>query len=344
MLKRKALTSLSAILVCLLLSLLLIFEKDAADAAREALSLSVGSVIPALFPYMVVSSVIISLDLLIPVYSLIPTEKLFGLPRVSAQVILCGLICGFPIGALGAKRLYTNGSITKAQAAKLWAISSQTSPSFLIGAVGGWWHSPGFGLFLYICQIIFALIAGLILSRVGNEREELSAEDPPEKCTFMGALCRGISESSLSCLAITGYIVFFRVFAVMTSAVLPPLAPIFMTVFEFSTGAFFGSTTGGITGAAITGFAVGFSGLAVFMQCVNFTEKHGIPSGYYVMLKLCEGLFLGAAAAIFAKIIPLYPTTSVFSPVFITGLPRLICKLGILFAVFFASTYASRRN
>ncbi|MBE6617708.1 MAG: hypothetical protein E7627_07230 [Ruminococcaceae bacterium] len=344
MLKRKAITSLSAILVCLLLSLLLVFEKDAAGAAREALSLSVSSVIPSLFPYMVVSSVIISLDLLQPVYSLISTEKLFGLPRVSAQVILCGIVCGFPIGALGAKRLYENGSITKAQAAKLWAISSQTSPSFLIGAVGGWWHSPGFGLFLYLCQIFFAFVAGFILSRVQNEGEELSVDIPPEKCTFMEALCRGISESSLSCLAITGYIVFFRVIAVMASAVLPPLAPIFMTVFEFSTGAFFGSTTGGIPGAAITGFAVGFSGLAVFMQCVNFTEKHGIPSGRYVTVKLCEGVFLGAAAAIFSKIIPLSPSASVFSPLLTTGLPLLICKLGILFAVFFLSTYARRRN
>lgn len=344
MTKRKVIASLSALCVCTLLTLLIVFENDAAEAAKEALSLSVGSVIPSLFPYMVVSSVIISLDLLLPVYSLIPTEKLFGFPRVSAQVILCGLICGFPVGALGAKRLYERGEITKQQAGRLWAISSQTSPSFLVGAVGGWWQSTAFGVYLYVLQIVFALVCGLILSRCSNDSPHPVSTVKQEKTSLTSALCKGISDGAISCLAITGYIVFFRVMAVICSSVLPPLAPVFMTVFEFSTGAFFGSTAGGVMGAAVCGFAVGFSGLAVFMQCVNFTEKCGIPQGFYLASKLCEGVFLGASAAVFAKILPLSPSVSAFSPFPSTSFPHIICKLALLLSVFFLSSYKRKRN
>lgn len=344
MVKQKAVSSLAALCICTLLTLLLVFENRASSAAKEALDLSINSVLPPLFPYMVFSSVIISLDLLAPIYSFLPTEKLFGLPKVSAQVILCGMICGFPIGALGAQRLYSNGSITKSQAARLWAISSHTSPSFLIGAVSGWWQCRLFGVFLYVMQIVFAFLAGYFLFR-GREPVEGSISPVNQtKASVMEVVCRAISESSLSCLAVTGYIVFFRVLSVIASSVIPALSPLFMTVFEFSTGAFFGSSVGGAVGAAVTGFAVGFSGLAVFMQCVNFTEKERINAKYYLGFKLAEGAFLAAASAIFAMIIPLSPTSSAFSPIVSTNFSKEIFVILSLLLTFFTSTYPRKRN
>lgn len=342
--KRKVISSLSALCVGVFLTLLIVSEKDASIAAREALSLVVSSVLPSLFPYMIVSSLIISLDLLEPVYSLIPTEKLFSLPRVSAQIILCGLLCGFPIGAAGAARLYADGKVSRSEAERICAISSHTSPAFLAGAVSGWWGSKAFGLFLFVAQIVFAVISGTIWGRHSEKCTSHCISQTTEKNTPSQALCSAISDASLSCLAITGYIVFFRVMSRLFSSIFPAFSPVFMTTFEFSTGAHFGAAVGGAIGAMITGFSVGFSGLAVFMQCLNFTDKCGISMKPYLISKLCEGAFLAVAAYVYACIFPLSPSVSTFSPYDNVDMPKIIITLCILLLSFFVSSYCRKRN
>ncbi len=347
MIKRKAYSSVAALTVSALLILLLIFEDQASEAAREALSLVIDHVLPPLFPYMVISTVIISMDLLEPFYSLIPTEKLFRLPRCTAQVMLCGVLCGFPIGAAGAARLCEDKRISKREAGILCAVSSHTSPAFLVGSVGSWWGDRNFGVFLYLAQIVFCILSGIVMSRLflplGAPSDQTDKQSPP-KHSFSEVLCRAVSDASISCLAITGYIVFFRVAAVLLSSVTPFISPVFTTLFEFSCGSLYGATVGGILGAALTGFAVGSSGIAVLMQSYNFTSVQGIPMKYYIFSKLAEGVFLGASAAAFASIYPLSPTASTFAPSTQPSFVRVVLIICALFLLFLLCSRCRKRN
>ncbi|MBE6625552.1 MAG: hypothetical protein E7628_00005 [Ruminococcaceae bacterium] len=320
MIKRKITSSIGAMAVSLCLVLLLIFEKTATHEAVSALTLSVKRVIPSLFPFMVLSDIIISMDLLMPIYSLIPTEKLFRLPRCTASVILCGLLCGFPIGAAGAAKLYAEGKINRREAEVLCAVSSHASPAFLIGVVGSIWGSKRFGVMLYFAQVLFCLISGVVISHIALPKASSSKSCPENsaaKPRFSPSLCSAVHSASLTCMTVTGNILFFRVLGSVLSVVIPTLAPVFSVMFEFSGGTVYGATIGGQTGGFLTGLAVGFSGVAVLMQCCNFTSPYGIKLNCYIFTKAVEGLVLGAFAALWVwkyGLIPSESTVILLSP------------------------------
>ena len=341
MVKRKITSSLAAMTVSLCLVLLLVFEKTATNEAYSALALAAERVIPTLFTFMVISEIIVSMDLLRPLYSLIPTEKLFRLPRCSASVILCGLLCGFPIGAAGAAKLYENKKITRREAEVLCAVSSHASPAFLVGVVGSVWGSRDLGVVLYFSEVLFCLISGNVISRVTLQGTNVSPSPGSENALprFSSSLCKAVHSSSLTCLTVTGNIVFFRVLGAVMSAVVPPLTSVFSVVFEFSGGTVYGARVGGVSGGFLTGFAVGFSGLAVLMQCCNFTSHHGIKQNCYVLTKAIEGVVLGLTTALYVKKHRLVPTEGAFTLFTDPSIEKSILLLFIL-AIFFLLTSA----
>ena len=99
------------ILACLCLGGLLVWFLADAGAVRavmqEGLSLCVRSVIPSLFPFMVVTSVLLSLgfgELAAPWLAGL-MEPLFRVPGAGSAALLLGLIGGYPIGAQTAAQL-----------------------------------------------------------------------------------------------------------------------------------------------------------------------------------------------------------------------------------------------
>ena len=127
MTKRKISPYLSSFAMIAAFILLLIFGSSITETVRDSLALTISRVIPTLFPYMVLSSIAVNADLLRPLYSIIPTERIFSLPHESASVILTGMICGFPIGASGSAELYKRGCISQKDASVLCAVSSHNN-------------------------------------------------------------------------------------------------------------------------------------------------------------------------------------------------------------------------
>ncbi len=251
---------------------MLIYHSEAAQGVKSALSQAVTSVIPSLFIFIALSNIITSLDLLEPLYSRIPTEKLFSMNRSSSQAIFCGLLCGFPIGAVVVNSLCTGGKITKSEAERLLAVSSCPSPAFLIGAVGGYYSSTAYGAGLYAVSVLSCLLFGVI---TGRKSVPATADSGGNKAAarvgFTRAVCESVNKAGLTSLTVTAYITFFSVMREVVSAMLPFTAvqDITASLFEFSHGAYYGSSVGGIRGYCITGFAIGFSSLSIFMQTSN---------------------------------------------------------------------------
>ncbi len=297
MIKRKIARAAAGAVAGALAVLFLMQGESAADAAREALVLAAVRVIPSLFPYMVITSVIISLDLLSPFYRRIPTERLFGLPPSSASVMITGMAGGFPVGAVGACRLCEQGDISRLDAARLCALSLNASPAFILGTVGVMWGKD-YARFLLSAQIITALTLGVLRRNGGS-----AAVDAPHgrisvpKQTAAGALCTAISDAAISSVGICGYMVFFKVTSSIIGAVLPQISDIVTVIFEFSAGAAIGAARGGLYGICLTGFAVGFAGFSVFMQTVSLTERAEIPFLPIFIRKLVTGVMLASLSA-----------------------------------------------
>ena len=105
----------ACLVLCGVLLWLLRDAQHVRTAAARALSLCAGTVIPSLFPFLVISGLLIALgfgEWLSPYLSGLMTP-LFRLPGQASGPLLLGLVGGYPIGAQSAAELYQQGLLTK---------------------------------------------------------------------------------------------------------------------------------------------------------------------------------------------------------------------------------------
>ncbi len=340
--KNKIIYTSAALFSTFLLVLMLIYRTEAAQGVKSALSQAVTGVIPSLFIFIALSNVITSLDLLEPIYSRIPTEKLFALNRSSSQAIFCGLLCGFPIGAVVVNSLYTGGKITKPEAERLLAVSSCPSPAFLIGAVGGYYSSTAYGVGLYMVSVLSCLLFGVITGRKSvPSTTDSSKNKAAAKVGFTRAVCESVNKAGLTSLTITAYITFFSVMREVISAMLPftAIQDITAAMLEFSHGAYYGSTLGGIRGYCITGFAIGFSSLSIFMQTSNSAPSLSMKP--FFCSKLMSAGLCTLYSAVYWYLFGSATAPSASAPAF-SAIPSAIHPLAAVAVVTLISGFASK--
>lgn len=121
----------------LLLFVLLAFPALSVRGAANGLLLWFNVVLPTLAPFMICTQMITALGgaqwMMRPFGPLL--QKLFGLSPSGAYVLLCGLLCGYPLGAKMCADFLGRGDISKREAACLLAICNHPSPMFLSGYV-----------------------------------------------------------------------------------------------------------------------------------------------------------------------------------------------------------------
>ncbi len=287
--------------------LLLLHNKIAEDAVRDALDLCARVLIPSLFPYMIISVLIIRTGaaetLGAPLAPLV--QRLFRLPACSAGAVVLGILCGFPVGAQMACELHLRGDLTKKEAERLIPIANCAGPAFVVEVVGVClWNSRGFGIFLYIIQILAAWITAAAAARSDSSPKNDSVQkNVPLSVSVSACIGEAVSSSALSMLKICGFIVFFAVLVSILRSFFEFLgisgASAFAAVLlEFTSGSKMAAEMGGITGAFLTGLAVGWSGLSVFSQCMTFTSSAGIRLRFAMLSKCVQGLLCGIASVI----------------------------------------------
>ena len=154
--------------LCVVLAWFLADAGEIRQWAAEALALCGRSVVPALFPFLVLSSLLVSLgfgELVSPYLAGLMTP-LFRLPGCASSALLLGLAGGYPIGAQTAARLYQEGSLTRGEAERLLAFCNNSNPVFLISVLGaGVFGSVRAGVWLWLIHILAALLTGLVFRR-----------------------------------------------------------------------------------------------------------------------------------------------------------------------------------
>ena len=151
----------------LLCGVLVWFLADAGQVRQDvsaALALCARSVIPALFPFLVVSTLLLRLgfgELAAPwLAGLI--EPLFRVDGVGSSALLLGLVGGYPIGPRTTAELYRQGALRRDEAERLLAFSNNSNPVFLISVLGlGVFGSVRVGIWLWLIHLLSALLTGL---------------------------------------------------------------------------------------------------------------------------------------------------------------------------------------
>lgn len=291
---------------CLALSgVLVLFLAEAGfvrAAAAEALSLCAGSVIPALFPFLVVSSLLLSLglgELLSPMLAGL-MEPLFRVDGVGSSALLLGLVGGYPIGAKTAADLYRGGRLSRPEAERLLAFCNNSNPVFLISVLGvGVFGSVRAGVWLWLIHLLSALLTGLLFRNHGGPaRRQAGGTAAFQAVSLSAAFVAAVRESLSGMLSVCAFVTFFYVLARPLASLGGWLGPVLVGLTElFSlTPLLRPDRFGFILASAMAGWG----GLSVLCQTAAVLEGSGLRLQSCVAGKAVQGLLAGLLAALLA--------------------------------------------
>ena len=296
----KKMMSLAAVLAAG--TLLLLRPEAAAEAVRDGLSLCARTVIPSLFPFFVVVSLLLRLGLADCLQGVCGPfmGPMFHLRGVCALPLLTGLLGGYPSGAKTAADLYHQGRITRREAELLLGFCDNCGPAFLLGYVGsGILGSSRAGAYLYLVHVCAALITGMALCRLvrGRGPALLDCRLPAEAASLPQALTASAAGAVTSTLNICAFVVLFRVLAALAPAGIPGPA---LGVLEMVTGtaALSPDRTGFILAAVITGWG----GLSVHCQALSTTAATGLSFRWHWAGKAVQAVIAGALALVLSAL------------------------------------------
>ena len=145
----------------------------AARAAARSLEICATRLIPSLFLFIALTGIITTTRIADFIGRLFcrPFVWLFGIPPAGVCAFILGSVGGFPIGAVTAKRLYDDKLLTRDEAARLIAFSSNAGMAFCVGGIGvSLYDSAAVGWQIYLCSLVSAVIIGIAQNRGGTAR------------------------------------------------------------------------------------------------------------------------------------------------------------------------------
>ena len=206
---------------------LLFFPDVSATAAREGVTLCLQTVLPSLFPFFVLSSLLVQSDVprLLSRAMAGVMYPLFGVSGAGASALILGLLGGYPVGARTVAELYGRGEIGQEESEHLLAFCNNSGPGFFLGVCGtAVFSSARAGMYLYLIHVGAALVTGVLLRRdLGLPRRKAVSR---QRAPF--DLAAAVQGSFAAVGSVSAFVIFFMVLLRLLSlvpalAALPPL-------------------------------------------------------------------------------------------------------------------------
>lgn len=256
--------------------LVLLRSDTAAQAVRDGLALCAGSVVPALFPFFVLSGLFIEMDCAgVPGRLLAPVlGRLLGVSGAGTTALLLGLIGGYPVGGRTVGQLYQAGLCGRCEAERLLAFCNNAGPAFILGVAGlGCFGSVRTGLLLYLLHIAAALLVGLF-TRGRGTAAAAPASLPQKPVHFAGALIRAVQAAAGAMVQICAFVVFFLTALRLLTGLTGWSHPALLGFFELTNGILrLPPTRAGFVWAAAL---LGWGGLSVHCQTAAVLSGTGL--------------------------------------------------------------------
>lgn len=271
---------------------LVIFPNESVSAAKEGLSVSSGVILPSLFPFFVVSSLMIKTGSADKIGKAISpmVKKLFRTGSCGASAFIMGLLGGYPLGAKTVASLYEKGSCSKKEAEHLLGFCSNSGPAFILGACGaGVFQSSADGLILLLSHILAAIIVGIIFRFKSPSVSSVSIPNS-NLDDFPIAFVKAVKESFRSILDICGFVIFFAVIMELLPLPAGYIGTFISGFIEFTSGIFQLSTIEPAIALPLCSFFLGWGGLCVHCQALSFMLPLKLNTGKYFLGKLLHGV------------------------------------------------------
>ena len=281
-----------------------------ADALRDGLSLCANTMIPALFPFMVLSELIVSSGVgrrLGRTFGGVIGPPL-GLTESGACAWVMGLVCGFPVGARVAASLYRAGEMDAREFCHVICFCHVPSSAFLVGVVGssllgssrlGWW--------LVVWTTVASLAVGLLFGRRGAVTRRAFSPLPADVSPNKGLLGRAIGSGCTSMLGVCATVLIFCAMLSTLSRWVDACgggALVKVAIFgvtELSAGVRAAAASGyGPWGAALCGAVAGWGGFSVHCQILSVCDGCPVPLARFYLCRVLQSLICFGGMALIA--------------------------------------------
>lgn len=294
---------------------LICFPQAGAEAAWEGLTLCATVILPALFPYFVLTNLIIGQglgDWLGRKLSRV-MEPLFHVGGSGGAALALGLVGGYPVGAATVRALVEQGSCSREEGQRLLSFCNNAGPAFILSVAGGAvFGRMEIGFLLLGIHIASALGTGLLLRgkplTAGRSGRGPSVPAPSGSALLTGAVQKALASS----LQVSAYIVLFNLIIGLVRALfsglspLPvPLAALGIGLLELSNGVC-ALTGGGVSplSLAACSFLLAWGGCSVHCQTAALLEGSGLRLAPYLGAKALQGMIAAGLALAISMAFP----------------------------------------
>lgn len=210
------------ILAFILTVIILSFPAECLSFSLNGLNLWFERMIPTLFPFMVLSGIMIRMNLTGSFVKILNPilGKLFKLNADCIYGIVIGFLCGFPMGAHVAAQLYEQKRITKAEASLLLSFCNNIGPVYFLSFVIPTLKLNGIFPYLfamYGLPFLYGLFLRYTIYRndiplISRSRTAYNVPMP-----LLKALDESVFNSLYSIAKLGGYMIFFNLLFILPS-------------------------------------------------------------------------------------------------------------------------------
>ena len=315
-----------------LLLLLALRPQRYAAACAEGIALWAKVVLPALFPFLVLTAWIARSGMIVGLgRKLSPLLRRCGLPAASAGAFLLSIVSGYPVGSRVVADLQRRGEIGRADAEKLSILCSTSGPMFILGSVGSAMFGGGKAGAVLLTAHLFGVLA-IALPVLLFRKRSAAAEPSPSPAAQRSAarairapqarapsdtLGETVREAVLSVLCVGGFIALANVALCAAEDLLllaPPHALAELCLRPFGAQACAEGIVYGLieatrgcaalaaadaAGLPFAAFAITFGGASILAQQLAFLRPVGVRAGRFIAVKAAQG----CAAALFCALL-----------------------------------------
>ena len=287
--------------------MLLRYPETASQGISDGVDLSLGTLIPSLFPFMILSTFIIETRLFSKVSRLADalSRKLFALPGNCLRIILLSMIGGLPLGCKMISELYSKNEISLIHGRRMMLFCFCTGPAFTISSVGLYMlGSKQAGAVIYLSLILSGLTVGM-LSRFFGEDDILSAssQDENHSPTLSVSLVKSVSAGSRAMLSVCAWVIVFSCLMCLME-IIPLNSSVRCTLYtllEVTNGVKFAS---GVLSLPLIAGIISFGGFCGHCQVMPYIINLKLKYKYFLTARIVTASLSVVFCELLMKIIP----------------------------------------
>ena len=271
----------------------------AVTGVRKGIELCLHTVIPSLFPFLILSGLMNSYFLGGKLSLLRPLGRLCKIPAGCEAILLTGLIGGYPVGAQCIYSAYKAGGVSKESAHRLLGFCNNAGPAFIFGMGASLFESPLVSWALWFIHIASAILTGILLP--GRK----SIESTPIRSAPI-TLQESVESAIKTIAKICGWVVFFRVIISFLESVFPACREnywpsLLYGVLELANGIVkLSSAPSPLVRFICASLMLSFGGICVGMQTASVCRE--LKTGLYFtgkLLQTCISALLSVSLGVF---------------------------------------------